>query len=174
MSESNTIASGRFISLVSKGGWEYATRSNSNGIVAMMATTDQNELVLVEQYRPPIGGNVIEIPAGLVGDDPSIHNENPMIAAKRELLEETGYCANELVSMGTLVSSSGLTDESVEFFRASNVELESEGGGVEGEKITTHLVPINDLYDWLNQRMKDNVRIDTKVYSGIALLQAYE
>ncbi|MEL6797861.1 MAG: DNA mismatch repair protein MutT, partial [Planctomycetota bacterium] len=69
------MATGRFLSLVSRNGWEFATRVNARGVVAVVATTEANELVLVEQFRPPVGRSVIEIPAGLVGDDPRAGDE---------------------------------------------------------------------------------------------------
>ncbi|MEL7484364.1 MAG: hypothetical protein AAFN41_08410, partial [Planctomycetota bacterium] len=83
MIESSTIGEGRFLRLVSRGGWEFATRVNATGVVAVIAVTERDELILVEQHRPPIGASVIELPAGLVGDGPSDRDEHGMDAAER-------------------------------------------------------------------------------------------
>ncbi|MEM7699899.1 MAG: NUDIX hydrolase, partial [Verrucomicrobiota bacterium] len=94
MSESEeieTLVSGRFIDLCRTArGWEYATRSNAKGCVAILAETDDKRVVLVEQFRPPVGKRVIELPAGLAGDIPLQEEEPLVVAAKRELKEETG------------------------------------------------------------------------------------
>ena len=67
--EKETLYQGRFISLVREGSWEYAERSKEvTGIVAIVAHTENDEVIFVEQYRPPCHGRVIEFPAGLVGD----------------------------------------------------------------------------------------------------------
>ena len=62
------LARGRFLSLKKRNGWEFVERTNAREIVAVIAVTPEKELVLVEQYRPPVESRVIELPAGLVGD----------------------------------------------------------------------------------------------------------
>src|SRR5437588_9174907 len=110
-----TIADGKHISLVKRGSWEYVTRKGISGIVAIVAVTDDGRMILVEQFRPAVGKNVIELPAGLAGDDHGAQNmsngEELIDAARRELLEETGYEAQsmELLTEGT--PSAGITDE---------------------------------------------------------------
>src|SRR5436190_21784999 len=85
---------GKFRRYVRRGGWEYVARRNVTGIVGIIAVTDDGKLVLVEQFRPPVGKNVIEIPAGLAGDVAGSEHEALAEAARRELLEETGYEAS--------------------------------------------------------------------------------
>src|SRR5687768_8463814 len=64
------LGNGRFLELVrDEHGWEYARRVNATGVVVIAASTDKNEVILIEQYRPPVGARVVELPAGLVGDD---------------------------------------------------------------------------------------------------------
>ena len=82
----STIASGRFLRFVQRDGWEFVTRSNASGVVAIIALTDDDELILIEQHRPPLGRTVIEIPAGLVGDDAEKTGEADLEAARREFL----------------------------------------------------------------------------------------
>ena len=73
----------------------------------MVAVTAENELLLVEQYRPPPNARVIELPAGLAGDDDGA--ETLTDAARRELLEETGYHAGSLVKVAEGPASAGAT-----------------------------------------------------------------
>lgn len=170
MTEITTITSGRFLALASRDGWEFATRTNASGVVAILALTDEDELIFVEQYRPPVAGCAIEIPAGLVGDDPGAEQENAEEAARRELLEETGFAATEVTPIARCVSSAGLTDETVTFFRATSITRKSDGGGVDNEQITIHLIPRNKAHKWILKKMHAGTHIDAKVFVGLALL----
>ena len=84
---------GRYLNLIERDHWEFVTRPNAHAVVVLIAVTDDDELVLVEQYRRPVDSRVVELPAGLVGDlgDP---DEPVLEAAGRELIEETGYEAS--------------------------------------------------------------------------------
>src|SRR5271154_1531774 len=90
------ITSGKYVNLSTRRGWEFVERKNISGIVAIIAVTDERKLLLVEQYRPPMDKNVIELPAGLAGDARENQGEELERAARRELLEETGYEAREM------------------------------------------------------------------------------
>src|SRR5579863_5320154 len=94
------LAHGRYLTLVDTAGWEYVTRHNVTGIVVLVAVTADREVVLVEQHRNAVGKSVIELPAGLVGDIPGQEAESLMVAAHRELVEETGFEAREMVELG--------------------------------------------------------------------------
>ena len=120
------------------------------------------------------GAKVIELPAGLVGDDDlSVTGSDTDIieAARRELIEETGFDANkvEIISQGP--SSAGLCDEIITFVVARELEKVGAGGGVDGEDITTHLIPLSDVHAWLVQQAQRGTYIDPKVWAGIYLLQ---
>jgi len=67
MNNDITHYAGRYLNLLERDGWEFASRSNANGVVVLVAVTDQGEIVLVEQFRIPVGKNVIELPAGRFG-----------------------------------------------------------------------------------------------------------
>ena len=84
MDESGFHFKGRYLGIRETDGWEFATRTNASAVVILVPVTDDDELVLVEQYRVPVQCSVIELPAGLVGDqdDP---DESLMTAARREL-----------------------------------------------------------------------------------------
>src|SRR5580765_8823238 len=114
--EARVVAQGRFITMVDDAGWEYVTRHGVTGIVVLVAVTPARELVLVEQYRPPVRGRVVELPAGLVGDHHGHEGETLAAAAHRELLEETGFQAREMVELGAGPVAVGVSDEIVTFF----------------------------------------------------------
>ena len=165
------LKKGRFIELVRRGTWEYVRRHGSSGVVGIVATTAENELILVEQHRPAVDARVIELPAGLVGDDGDAA-ESGAKAAKRELLEETGYRAGRVTKLvaGGLVSA-GLTDEAVDLVRAENVRKVADGGGVAGEAIEVHAVPVANLPAFLKRKARAGRRVDLKVYSAAWLLR---
>ncbi|MGM9991683.1 MAG: NUDIX hydrolase [Candidatus Bruticola sp.] len=165
------LYAGKFVSLVRVGHWEYAQRSkNVTGIVAMVACTPNNEVVLVEQHRPPCGGRVIEFPAGLVGDKSGLNKESLEEAAQRELLEETGYQAEKMVYLTEGPASAGITSEIITFYRAENVTLVGPGGGDESENIRVHLVPLDAVDEWLKHKMETGVQVDLKVFTGLYFL----
>ena len=107
---------GRFIRVKKQGRWEYVERCKTTGAVAILAVTAAEEIILVEQYRIPMGKRVIEIPAGLSGDIEGEENEAMAEAAKRELLEETGYQAERMRFLTQGPSSAGLSTEISLFF----------------------------------------------------------
>lgn len=161
---------GKYITLVEENGWEYVKRT-AEGVIVVVAVTPDDELLFVEQYRRPLHSNVIELPAGLVGDETS--GEGSLVAAKRELEEETGYTAMdwELLTSGPV--SPGLSGENIDLYHASNLTKISEGGGVEGEGITVHRVPLGQVPAWLKaQAERMDCLVDPKVYIGVYFASA--
>ena len=112
---------------------------------------------------------VIEWPAGLVGDEGD--DESHLEAAKRELLEETGYEASAWERVGEGLSSAGLTDEAVAFYLAKDLTRVTDGGGVGGEDLTTHEVLPGDLPVWIEDTKRAGKQIDVKVYAGLSMLR---
>lgn len=162
---------GKFINLVREGRWEYAQRSKKvTGIVAMVALTPENEVVLVEQHRPPCHGRVIEFPAGLVGDKDGCHSESLEEAAQRELEEETGYKAEKMVYLTEGPASAGITSEIITFYLAENITKVGPGGGDSSEKIQVHLVPLSEVEEWLKAKMAAGIQVDLKVFTGLYFL----
>lgn len=166
--ESQIVYAGQYLSMAQRGHWEFATRNTQQPAVGIVALTDAQEVVLVEQFRPPVGRTVVELPAGLSGDLPGLENEALLEAAKRELLEETGYTAAEWTELGSGYSSPGLTDESIVLFLARGLEKTWQGGGDESEAITVHEVPLHEVLDWLT---KNDADADLKLLAGLYLVQ---
>lgn len=166
------LGEGKFIRLVSADGWEYAERRNVTGIVTIAAEVE-GRIVLVEQFRPALQANVIELPAGLAGDVAESEDEELLVAAQRELEEETGYRAEhwEEVFAGPL--SAGMTTEVVTFFRASGLKRVGKGGGEGSEEITVHEVPVAEAPGWLKEQERRGRLVDPKVYAGLYVLTPY-
>ena len=166
---SEILFEGRFLRVRKKGHWEYVERHKASGIVAILAITNNRELILVEQFRIPVNKRVIEIPAGLAGDTEDKENEDLAEAAKRELLEETGYEAQRMEYLIEGPSSAGLSTEVVTFFRAHALRKVAQGGGDESENIQVHRVPLVELKTWIETRRREGCLVDYKVFAALYL-----
>jgi len=133
-----TAWAGQYISVRTQGRWEYVTRTGSTGAVVVLAEHD-GKVIMVEQYRVPLGRRCLELPAGLVGDE----DENATVeeTALKELEEETGFTADRVEKLGEFHSSPGMVAESFTLVRAHGVRKAGDGGGNEHEEIEVHLVP---------------------------------
>ncbi len=161
---------GRYLGIDERDGWEYATRTNASGVAVIIAITAAEEIVLVEQHRIPVNRSVIELPAGLVGDQGE--PDEPMEqAAVRELWEETGYRPGRMVAITECPSSAGMSDEIVTFFLASDAVREGEGGGDDSEDITVHTVPLAEVDAWLAGAQSSGKAFDPKVYAALYWLE---
>ncbi|MCO6043084.1 NUDIX hydrolase [Aeoliella sp. ICT_H6.2] len=162
---------GKHLELIGQGHWEYATRTIASGAVGIVAITPDRRVILVEQYRIPVGRNVIEIPAGLVGDTAEVAGEPLLTAAQRELLEETGYESGEWTLLAEGYSSPGLTDEAVTFYLAENVRKTGLGGGDEAESIIVHEVALDNTDEWLSAKIEAGDGVDFKLLAGLYLAE---
>lgn len=165
-----TLHEGRFLSMVRRGRWEYVARRNTTGVVIIIALTPEDRLILVEQYRPPVGTRVIELPAGLAGDIAGSEHEDLSVAAVRELEEETGWTAASMTRVAAGPVSAGLTSEVVTFFRADGLARIGPGGGDPTEDIIVHEILRADLPAWIAAREAEGMLVDPKVW--VALLFA--
>ena len=153
---------GRFVTAKRDGKWEYVSRSR--GIkAAVILAIDDGHVLLVEQYRVPLGKNCIELPAGLVGDHDHNTDEEISVAAVRELEEETGYRAQTMEDCGEVYSSPGMVSESFSLFKAYGLTKVSAGGGVDGENIAVHRVALGELDEFVAQKRKEGAGIDVRL-----------
>jgi ADP-ribose pyrophosphatase len=151
---------GQYITAKKRGTWEYVSRAR--GIkAAVILAVDDGHVLLVEQYRVPLGRICLELPAGLIGDEEE--GEAIELAAARELEEETGYRPARIEIIGEFYSSPGMVSESFYMVRAHDLSRVSEGGGVEGENITVHRVALNQLEGFIADKRASGMAMDVKL-----------
>ncbi len=152
--------SGRFIEARRHGTWEYVSRTREVTAAVILAV-DEGHVILVEQYRVPVGAMSIELPAGLVGDEDA--GETIEAAAARELEEETGYRAGRIVALGRFYASPGMSSEYFTLLRAEALTRVGDGGGVEGEDILVHRVPLAEIPAFVAAKRAHGCEVDVKL-----------
>ncbi|RCS30419.1 NUDIX hydrolase [Rhodanobacter denitrificans] len=166
-----TLHEGRWLSLRKRGRWEYAERNNPGGAAIILAVTPEDKVLFVEQYRVSILQNTIEMPAGLVGDERGREGEDALLAARRELEEETGYRCQRVEFIHRGPSSSGMSTEMITFVRAWDLEKVGPGGGDETENIVVHEVSRREAGSWLFARAAEGYSIDPKLFAGLWFIE---
>lgn len=157
---------GAFITTKRRGKWEYVGRAR--GIkAAVILAIDDGHVLLVEQFRVPLGKPCLELPAGLIGDETA--GEAVESAAARELEEETGYRAARIESFGEFYSSPGMVSESFFFVRAHELTQVGAGGGVDDENIIVHRVALAGLSDFIAAKRREGCAVDAKLLMFTAL-----
>ena len=154
---------GKFLTTKTCGTWEYVSRARGIRAAVIVPIDDENHIILVEQHRVPLGRACIELPAGLIGDEDGGEGEDALTAAARELEEETGYHADHMEVLGEFYSSPGMVTESFTLLRAHGLRQIGPGGGVEGENITVHRVPLAGLPAFIAARRALGDAIDVKL-----------
>jgi ADP-ribose pyrophosphatase len=160
--DEQVVWQGKYIVAKTRGRWEYVGRSRNIRAAVILAVED-GHVLLVEQYRVPLGRNSLELPAGLIGDGDDAHDEDDLAAAGRELEEETGYRAARLETIGHFYSSPGMVSESFTLVRANGLAKVSDGGGTESENIIVHRVALADLADFIAAKREDGCGIDVRM-----------
>ena len=155
-----TMWQGKYVRAIKQGRWEYVSRTNEVRAVVILAE-HEDKLVLVEQFRFPIGARCLELPAGLVGDEDHIADVED--TALRELEEETGFTAERIERIGEFYSSPGMLAEGFTLVRAHGLRKVGEGGGTGGEDITVHLVARDELAGLIEYKRGEGVGIDAKL-----------
>ncbi|MBE6435824.1 MAG: NUDIX hydrolase [Akkermansiaceae bacterium] len=163
-----TLYQGKFLNMVREGRWEYCERVNQTSAVMVFACTPGGKVLLVEEFRPPIGKQSLCFPAGLSGDEGP---ESDAVAARRELLEETGYEATGMRYLFTGPSSPGLTSETLSFYLATDLKKVAAGGGVDNENIIVHEAPLDTIDAWLAEQTAAGKSIDPRIYTGLYFLK---
>jgi ADP-ribose pyrophosphatase len=169
-SELKTVYTGSHISVLARGRWEFVSRNTRRPVVGIVALTEERQVVLVEQYRAPVDRRLFELPAGLAGDIAGEEHEPLLSAAKRELLEETGYAASRWTELTEGYTSPGLTDESIVLFLAEGLTRQGPGGGGEHEQISLHLVDVERVIPWLQAQ---DAAADLKLFAGLCAALAH-
>ncbi len=157
------VWAGKFITAKVKGKWEYVARSRGIRAAVILAIDETNHVLLVEQFRVPLGKACLELPAGLIGDDDSAPDEDATAAAARELEEETGYRAARMEVLGEFYSSPGMVSESFTLLRAYGLERVGPGGGTDSEDITVHRVPLSELSSFIESARQRGLGIDVRL-----------
>jgi ADP-ribose pyrophosphatase len=164
-----TLFQTRWLGVFRIGHWDFVRRPDSDSCVGILAVTPEREILLVEQFRIPMQRRVIEIPAGIVGDEPEHRDEPLSDTAARELLEETGYRAGSIETLIVTPTSAGLTSEVLHLFHAKDLVREHPGGGVAGEDIIVHQIPLDQLEQWLRKQEAGGKLVDFKIHAALRL-----
>ena len=143
------------------GSWTYVERQGRRRAVVIVAlTADSDSLVLIEQFRVPLETTVVEFPAGLVDADEDLET-----AARRELMEETGFEGEILEISPPVSTSAGLTTETVHMVYMRVGEQPASEPGPEGsERITVRVAPPRDFGSLLEEYQRKDLVLDAKVY----------
>ncbi len=172
-----TVYEGRFVrvvekSVITKDGhhrvWEAVERTNvhGSGAVVIIALTKDGELLFEKNWRAAIESYVIQFPAGLT----DVRGETEEDAARRELLEETGYAAGELIPVLESPLSAALTGTRAMHYFAPNVERVEEAAGEDVEEIEVLKVPACDADEFM-LNLPEGVELDLRVPGILWLLR---
>lgn len=170
MTEKIVLHDSEFLRVVRVGRWEYVERTTGKdvGYIIPVLVDESNKahLIFIKEWRIPVQQYVIGFPAGLVGDVDS--GEDIEVAARRELIEETGYEAGRMRLMCSGPPSAGLSDETIHFYVADQLNKVGAGGGDESESITVFKVPLDEVQSWLDKQAEDkSIVIGPKTYIGL-------
>ena len=162
---------GEWLRMVKRGQWESCERTHGKDGLAVLviAVTPEDHVLFVEQYRVPLGAKTIEMPAGLVGDDDA--NDTLESAARRELIEETGWDAARIDVLLVGPTTAGMSNERIAFARARDLRKVGDGGGVDDENITVHAIPRTQAPAWLMQKYAEGYELDLKLWAGLWMIE---
>lgn len=116
------------------------------GWASVLCLTQDGHVVLVRQYRHGLGGPSLELPAGVMDAA-----ESPMAAARRELREETGFSAQDLVPLLQVAPEPARNTTRAHFFFANGAERVSDLALDSSEELEVVLVPVPELFELIDQ-----------------------
>lgn len=114
--------------------------------ITAMALTEDNKVIMVSQYRHPIGEDSLELPGGFIDA-----GETPLQAVKRELMEETGYEFNEFIPLGRTAANPGVLNNFTHLFLAKGGKKIKEQQLDFNEEINIHLKPLDEVKELLHK-----------------------
>ncbi len=162
--ESKLEFNGAFINLkkdqvqLSNGEKHYREVVVHPGGVAVVAITDEDKIVMVRQWRYAVDDELIELPAGKLEE-----NEDPFIAIKRELQEETGFVSNNWESLGFIYSAPGFCNEKLYLYKATDLTFVGTNFD-EGEVIQT----LEFSFEEVEKLIKEGKILDAKTLVGLS------
>ena len=157
-----------FKTTTGEGIWEMVERKNiyGKGAVVIIALTKEGELILERNWRVPLESFVIQFPAGLTDKEGESEEE----AAKRELLEETGYRAERLVPIISAPLCPALTSTRATHFFAPDTEFVGKEREESAEEIEVLKVPVKKIGDLL-LNLPENTELDLRVPGILWILE---
>jgi ADP-ribose pyrophosphatase len=152
--------------------WEAVERINCSGIVVVIPVTKEGDLLLIRQFRPALDRYVIEFPAGL-----NDRGESLVDAARRELIEETGFTGDSFQLLAEGPVSSGLSSEVLTVYLAAEVtaasrRLREKYPVDETEEIEVIRTPLMSVYDTIREYCEKGDVADLKIYGFIELARS--
>ena len=114
--------------------------------INVIPLTEENEIVLVEQYRYGVEEPTLELPGGMID-----LGESPLETCKRELLEETGYAGDEFVDLGRVSSNPAMLTNYTYTYVIKNCKKVQEQKLDGNERINVHLMPLDDFLEMVNR-----------------------
>ncbi len=136
------------------------------GAVAIIAVTDENKIVMVEQFRKALEKTIIEIPAGKLEK-----GEEPLACAKRELEEETGYDCESIERLNSFYTSPGFADEIVHVYLAKGLTKKENAAGLDEDEFV-NLMELT--LDQAQLAIKEERICDAKTVFAVQYLQLQE
>jgi 8-oxo-dGTP pyrophosphatase MutT (NUDIX family) len=149
--------------------WEAVDRVNCSGVVVVIPVTENDELLLIRQYRPILDNYVIELPAGLVGP-----GEDNVSAGRRELIEETGHDSDRIIQLTGGVMSTGINAEKWEVLlalqtREAPKEVLEAHKPDESEDIEVIKAPFSSPYDTIESFVTKGDLADLRIFGLVEL-----
>ncbi len=149
--------------------WESVQRVGTKGIVAVVPFTVHSEVLLIRQFRPPVDRYVIEFPAGLNDKDEPLEE-----VAKRELLEETGFVAEEVIKIAEGPLSPGSSTEILTVYLARDVRDTGRQRLDDVEEIEVIKIPEEEFYERLFDLEDEETYIDLKIPGLFEIARRFE
>ncbi len=135
-----------------------------NGGAVVVAVKNDGKIILVKQFRYPFQNFLIELPAGKLEKD-----EDPKVCAERELTEETGYTAGNIVKLGKIYTTPGFCTEVLHIYLAGNLKP----GNHNREEGEYGMEVFEFTLDEINDKIRNGEIVDAKTLSGLHFYKLY-